>query len=70
MNTRPSTSDSDSFRVVDLFSPSDDAVRPAQDAHRPFPAERPVSADMPASFVFTNPLFARPAHDQRNGERV
>lgn len=70
MTPRPSTPDSDSFRVVDLFSPGEDTVRAAQDANRPFAPERPVSADMPASFIFTNPLFARPAHGQRDGERV
>jgi hypothetical protein len=68
MNNRPSNSDSDNHRVVDLFSPSEDSVDPRETGQRSV-QDRPVSTDMPASFVFTNPLFARPSPERR-GECV
>lgn len=69
MKTTPPTSDSDSFRIVDLFSPSEDVGSPQRaEGTVPFHA-RPVSTEMPASFIYMNPFFA-PTDNSSDGERV
>lgn len=60
MKNPTTKADSDDFRIVDLFSPGDDVFGRSTPAH---PAatdpSRMATADMPPSFMFTNPLFER-----------
>ncbi|MBI3885057.1 MAG: hypothetical protein HY302_04930 [Opitutae bacterium] len=60
MNQQPAPPEPDDFRVVDLFSPGDGVFgRPAPTGATISDPSRMATADMPASFMFTNPLFER-----------
>ena len=52
-----SSSDSDNFRVIDLFSPDEFFDCAAPDAGPVARASAPKPDELPASFLFTNPLF-------------
>ena len=58
MKTNPPNSDSDCFRIVDLFSPSEEVDQTVDEASSAGFHPRPVSTEMPASFLYMNPFFS------------
>lgn len=66
MNPNETTTNADDFRVVDLFSPSEErSTAPASPTPGKLHTAPPrVGGRMPSSFVFANPLFA-PAREVR-----
>jgi hypothetical protein len=66
MNAQSSSS-GDDFRIIDLFSPSEPTSSfPTADRETPrSPSASRMSGDLPESFLFANPLFARDAQAHR-----